>query len=518
LCRQTFIPALLKGRFSFRLLFFKFPSFHFSPMKKSLLTLGLLGMALGAFAQANPAGPWVAVNTTNVLTSANYLVDQIQTLSPTSAWALMSENATSSPSNTYARTTNATGTEFDFGAITGTTGFQAANIHAVTDLVAYAAQFGPSGGEVLRTTNGGVRWNKITNNTQFALPNGFTNWVYMFDADNGVAMGDPNPLPASGPGVFEIWRTSNGSAATPTWTRVSSSSIPAPLDADDYGLVRSYYALPGTNTIWFGTQHVIGTTNAPVRVFKSTDRGATWTAASTPLNGSISRIAFKDANVGIATTRDAALGVQLIRTTDGGATWTSVTPSGSGKFYGYDIDAVPGLGFFSSGSAVVSGPAATDFGVSFSPDGLRWVDEENAGRSYTAVDMISCGTNGYKGYLGGFTNATDGTGGFYQVPPSSCPIPRALPTRNAALQKSLSVTPNPSADGLFTVQLADGIKAGTVVTIVDAMGRLVMTRELSATAASSKSLHLDLSKEKAGVYVLKVVSTQGFATEKLVIQ
>ena len=91
-------------------------------------------------------------------------------------------------------------------------------------------------------------------------------------------------------------------------------------------------------------------------------------------------------------------------------------------------------------------------------------------------------------------------------------------TRSAELQSALSVYPNPSSNGVFQVSLNDGIKAGTVLTVFDVMGRVVMTRELNATAIGSKSVNLDLSNERSGVYTLRVSGASGFATSKLVVE
>ena len=504
-------------------------------MKKSLLTLGLLGLGFSAFAQIPTAGPWTAVNTVGVNSSPNYLVSQLVTISPTFCWAVMQENVAASPRNSIL-ITNANlpaGTQFDFNSIAGTTGYVAASISPVNTTTAFCAQYttaAPSSGEVIRTNNGGATWRRVTASTNFAAPSGFANWVHMFSATEGVAFGDPNPLPPSGPGVFEFIRTTNANVAAPTWTRITAN-IPAPLDADEYGLADCFTSLG--SSIWAGTNHVIGGVDAPARILRTIDRGLTWTAYTTPLLGSISAIAFKDQNNGIAF-RTNAIDADLIRTTDGGVTWTPVPlPAGrdtlAGKFYRFGIDAVPGVGFFSVGQAVAGSPARTNYGVSFSVDGITWKDVERGGaKRYAAVDFINCSTNPtssntYQGYLGGYTarataspSTPGGQGGIYQVSPAVCAVLSAK--RNSELQRSLTVSPNPSASGVFSVSLAAGIKAGTVLTVFDVMGRVVSTRVLNATAVDSKTITLDLSGQKTGVYTLRLSDAGGIATEKLVIE
>ncbi len=515
-------------------------------MKKSLLTLGLLGLSLGAFAQTTPlTGPWVPVNQANIQTPPSLGIAQIFTLSPTFCWALSYDGATAnSPRNTILTPSNATGTEFNYNSVAGSANLQAANISAISTTLAYCAQFlaaSPSNGEVIRTTNGGGTWRKITANANFAAPAGFANWVHMFNANEGIAMGDPNPLPATGPGVFEIIRTTNASASAtnpvagatvPTWTRLTAG-LPAPLDANEYGIAGAYEALG--NNLWFGTDHNDGAGNSlPSRIFRSTDRGITWAAANTPLSGQIPRLAFKDALNGIAchTTTTAS---ELIRTTDGGATWALVPlPAGrdtlNGKFYGTDIQSIPGQGFISVGRALPSGNLISNFGVSFSPDGLRWYDMEKGVRQYISAGLINCATapNSYtiQGYLGGFTARANadpnfpagGQRGMYQIPATTCARLPLSTVRSATLQSALSVYPNPSSNGVFQVSLNDGIKAGTLLTVFDVMGRVVMSRELNATAIGSKSVNLDLSNEQSGVYTLRVSGASGFATSKLVVE
>jgi hypothetical protein len=477
-------------------------------MKKTILSLGLLGLIGSAQAQ------WVNVNQNNVSTPPSYNILGIHTVSPTIAWGITEEAVTGATTNTFVRTSDATGTEFEFNAVSGATGFQTANIHGLTAQTAMAAQFGPTGGgEILRTVDGGNSWRKVSTNTQFAAPAGFNNWVYMFDANEGVSLGDPNG------GNFEILRTVNGGT---TWTRVPNGNIPQPVDADEYGLVRSYFALG--NTIWAGTSHNAGTTALPVRVLKSTDRGLTWTVSATcPLTGGVSRLAFTDPLNGIANA-----GTVLCKTVDGGANWTLVTPSNTatGRFYWFDIDAVPGTSNFISVGGVNSGAGNTDatfFGSSWSSDGVTWrdIDRGVVGQPtplYFSVDAIS-NVNAYAGGRTSSTTApTPGSGGLYRWGGAVLTPTRTLGNQNAALKSALSVYPNPSSNGVFKVAISAGMKAGATLTVVDALGRQVASQTLKATAIAAETVNLDLSKEKAGVYTLEVRTDAGVAQQKLVIE
>ncbi|GAA3959981.1 hypothetical protein GCM10022407_03750 [Hymenobacter antarcticus] len=480
--------------------------------------MGLLGYASSVNAQTTPnLGPWVLVNTVNPGSFApGYLVRDMKTVSPTVAWAVAEENTPAGVSNAFFVTNEATGTQFDFGAINAANGaqnFQTGNISpvgvagtpaAATTAVAATYPAG-AGGEILRTTNAGISWTKVTTASQFiGNLGGFCNFVHMFDALEGVSLGDPTN------GSFEILRTTDGGV---TWTRLPAASSPAPL-TDEYGLARSFFARG--NTIWAG----MGSSNDAnrVRIFKSTNRGLTWTASAvTTLLGSTSRLAFKDDLNGIAYNVKVVAGavseVNVIRTSDGGATWSPITPinTATGSFFRYDIDAVNGR-YYSVGVRYPNAtPAvAADFGTSSSTDGINWTNI-NTSQGFFAFDLIANGTTNAQGYAGAATDAT-GSGGIYKA------ASVITATKDAALQSTLSVYPNPSATGAFTVDLGSTLQAGAQLTVVDALGRQVKAQTLNATAIGSKKLNLDLSSEKSGVYTLQIRTAAGIATQKLVVE
>ncbi|UOQ51226.1 T9SS type A sorting domain-containing protein [Hymenobacter cellulosivorans] len=460
-------------------------------MKKILLPLAFLcGMGLSAQAQ------WVQQNTLNPETPPDFYSYYLHTVSDQVAWQLIREGVNGSAINTFSRTANG-GTSWQLGFMGGTADFQAGNIHGVDANTAYAAQWGPTGGEVVKTTNAGTTWTKITGANQYNASGSFANWVYFFDANNGVTLGDPTL------GSFEIYTTSNGGT---TWTRVPASNLPAPLDQFEYGLVGSYTALG--NTIWAGTTHVEADqeTGKPARILKSTDRGLTWTASNViPIfqgTGQINKIAMIDANNGVAHS-----GVALAYTTDGGATWQPRTFTGN--FFGGDITNVPGTNLIVSVGASVDSPTSlAQYGSSYSADnGATWVDIDR-NKQYTSVDFASRTA----GYAGGFTDA-NGAGGIYKASTTILGT-----SRNTELQNALSVYPNPSATGVFSLKLSSAIKAGTNVRVFDALGRQVLNQQLNATAIASQLATVDMSKEKAGLYTLEVRTENGVAQQKLVIE
>ena len=116
------------------------------------------------------------------------------------------------------------------------------------------------------------------------------------------------------------------------------------------------------------------------------------------------------------------------------------------------------------------------------------------------------------GYAGAGTDAM-GSGGIYKATNVI-----ALANRDASLQSVLSVHPNPSATGAFTVELGANLQAGAQLTVADALGRQVKSQTLNATVVGSKKFALDLSNEKSGVYTLQIRTAAGIATQKLVIE
>ncbi len=348
-----------------------------------------------------------------------------------------------------------------------------AGISATTALV--CTSNGSAGGRILKTTNGGTTWTVQTVTGQFTNSASFPNYIAFFNATEGVCAGDPVA------GRFEIYRTTDAGA---TWTAVTTANLPVAL-SNEFSVV-NHFATVG-NGFWFST--------TSGRVFGTTDKGATWTVGDTNLGTTnIPWVSFRDASNGLALTMTGA----LARTTNGGATWTSVAPSGT--IHGGGIDNVPGTNqYVSIGNDI-------DPGSSYSRDnGATWVVIENT-RNHGSVDFISS-TVGWSSAL----NASSGGLGAYKLSTAVLGT-----TQNVALQQGLSVYPNPSADGQFTVAMAQGRPTEAQVTVFDALGRSVYTRTVATAAAPTFTL--DLSRQALGIYTMQLRTEGGVAQQKLVIK
>lgn len=471
-------------------------------MKKTLLGISfLLGLGLQSYGQ----GVFTPQNSN---LAPEYLFDDMQVIDANTVWALAGKipAAAGDPLTdyTYARTTDA-GVTWRGGLVTATglSSFGIVNIVAGDATTAWAAVFpAVTGGTpaIIKTTNGGTTWTQQTT-AAFMGSDAFPNFVHFFDNNNGVCQGDPNVSGTSSVKFFEIYTTSNGGT---TWTRVPrTAAITTP--AGEYSVVNQYCTVG--NTIWFLTGYETGATSQ-VRVFRSLDRGVTWAAlGATPFLAQASGIAFTDANNGVVWK-----GAELASTTDGGATW-SPQPY-STPFRRAETHAIPNTNTLVSvgadGRAAGNGPfPLSDFGVSVSRDnGATWRSIDT-GTLYSTSNFLSSTV----GWAGGRTTAVTGGGAIGKYIGTSI-----LAGRNAELQKVLTVYPNPSTSGVFTVQLASGLKTGATVRVLDVVGRQVAAQTLNATAVAAKSTTVDLSSEQAGIYTLELRTEAGVAQQKLVVE
>jgi photosystem II stability/assembly factor-like uncharacterized protein len=276
-------------------------------------------------------------------------------------------------------------------------------VSAVSDRVAWTSG---SGSTVLRTTDGGVSWQKVSvtedrldfrdvdaidANTAYVLsigngpqsriyktndggqtwqlqfknqdPKAFLDAMTFWDATHGVAFGD------SVDHQFYILTTENGGAL---WSRVDPNSLPPALENE------GAFAASGTNIAVLGKTHAwIGTGAASnARVLRTTNGGRSWQIATTPLNSEgsagIFSIAFRDEKHGVVAggdyTKEKESNHNLAVTSDGGATWTLVSGlSGFRSAVAY----VPG-----SKTLVAVGPAGGDYS---NDDGKTWTSLEGPG-------------------------------------------------------------------------------------------------------------------------------------------
>ncbi len=264
-----------------------------------------------------------------------------------------------------ARTTNG-GATWTVDSIPGASSLDLRDIHALSATRAWAMAAGPAEqdqAQIFRTDDA-IHWTR-----QLALRDTgvFLDALAFWDDRHGIAMSDPLK------GRLFILVTDDGGA---TWTRVPTENAPPVLAGEAaFAASGTCLAIQGTSNVWIGTGG-----GAAARVFRSTDRGRTWSVSETPVRAGTSAsgifsIAFDDANHGVVVggdyTKPRGLAENVAITDDGGRTWrrpTGALPQG-----------------YMSGAAFVPGTS----GRSIVAVGLGGTAVSNdRGESWTMVDTL----------------------------------------------------------------------------------------------------------------------------------
>ena len=282
----------------------------------------------------------------------------ISAVSPMVAWA-------SGSGGTYARTTDS-GATWQSAVVPGAAQLDFRDVQAVDANTAYLLSIGPGEqSKIYKTTDGGHGWMlQFTNRNPKAFFDAFAFW----DARNGIAMSDPVD------GRFILIKTTDGGA---TWKELPRENSRPALEGDGgFAASGTCIAVQGKKNVWFGTGGA-----ATARVFRSTDGGETWKAATTPItagnaSSGIFSIAFKDARNGVVVggdyKKENETGNNVATTTDGGATWSlgkGPRPSGFRSAVAY-------LAGTRGPMLVAVGPSGSDYSLD---SGASWVSLGSTG-------------------------------------------------------------------------------------------------------------------------------------------
>jgi photosystem II stability/assembly factor-like uncharacterized protein len=268
-----------------------------------------------------------------------------------------------------------------------------------------------SNSEVLRTTNGGRRWQRsiiqaqiecdrcsnaadvafLNNQVGWAVINGLyttSSWVWKttdggvtwesMDVTNtggltGIAIVDANTLVAVNGKFDEIYRSTDGGH--------HFSLVPHTHVGGWFGNVRF---VPGTGVGWAVGEH---------KILKSVDGGATWTIQRANNEEYLIDVSFSDVNNGWAVG-----GVEL-HTTNGGQTWTKVNTGVQGSVSVWTVSpSVAWIGGYESIGRTTNG-------------GATWTVESPSQTDWYAVTALNGGT----GWVGGQDqNADDVPGSIWK--------------------------------------------------------------------------------------------------------
>lgn len=319
---------------------------------------------------------------------------------------------------------------------------------------------------IWKTTDGGTNWsNMIT--TQFT--GSFINFYHAFSADTGLAMGDPRN------GYFELQLTYDGGS---TWTRVSSSVIPAVLP-NEIGLNHSYSAIG--NSIWFTTNRA--------RCFRSTNKGQTWDVTE------VIPDALQDLGVCFSTEQKGALwnrnasSNQLYITSDGGLTLETISfPAG---YYIQDMSRVPGI----EGGFVVTA-YKTGMRVYFTPDLFNTLFiVQSSILSNGAVEFY----NETTGWLGGGESGNNEIYKYTGILTSTQEMTTDPP--------GLTIFPNPSATEALIKFSSNGFLRSPELRVFDMAGKVIYTCPVISSGGFTM---LNCSGFANGIYLVEVSSRNTF--------
>jgi photosystem II stability/assembly factor-like uncharacterized protein len=229
-------------------------------------------------------------------------------ISPAVVWA-------SGTRGRVAHTTDG-GATWTVDTIPGTTRLDFRDIAALTSTRAWAMSAGvaDSGQAQIFRTDDGIHWIRQLDTREHGV---FLDALAFWDERHGIAMSDPVG------GKLFLLATDDGGA---TWARIPAETSPDVLPGEAaFAASGTCLAIEGTSNVWIATGG-----GARARVFRSTDRGRTWTVADTPVRAGSSAsgifsVAFADAMHGVVVggdyTKPHGLSDNTAVSSDGGRSW-----------------------------------------------------------------------------------------------------------------------------------------------------------------------------------------------------
>lgn len=455
-------------------------------MKKQLATVILGIISLGAFSQASTI--WTPYGSD---LNTNWGIRYLSAVDSNTVWAIGFHGSANTSTNIFTKTGN--GTTFTAGTfLSDTNTFSASSIYALDSNIAFISVYdkagnGPSG-QILKTSNGGTNWANIASDSMFLRINNFPDFVYFWDANNGIAVGDPNGN-TNGSTIqkFEIWQTTNGGT---NWARVIDTLNPTP-QANEYGLSSSY-AVYG-HKVWFGT--------STGRVYSSSDSGK-WVVYPTGLYGGANGLAFRDSLHGLvwgfvnSTTQTTT----VLNTVNGGITWTALPAN---IYIGRaDFCIIRGTdGFMSIGLNQAASAYATS--VTYD-DGANWTILESSTSNTEKISRIQM-TDTLHGWSG--TPTTNSTNGMNKYTGHNLAGIEQFKVQNL----EFSMYPNPSSE-LLNIELLR-VNENTSLQITDMLGNTVKQMHINTQHAT-----FNISDMPKGMYMLKMQNGTSTQVQKLIIQ
>jgi subtilisin family serine protease/photosystem II stability/assembly factor-like uncharacterized protein len=339
--------------------------------------------------------------------------------------------------------------------VTGT--LAGVDLYCVYGLDADRAWVGTGDGRIFATADGGATWNV---QPYPGRQSPFINGIRMFSDGTGYAQGDP-PNDAQ----FVILKTADFGA---TWNHLASEPVGTSGEA---GWNNSFWWTDQLHG-WFGTNHN--------KVWRTTNGGESWSSASTGSTSSYG-VAFRDASTGYAIHENG----YVARTTDGGQSWGPVGSPTAETISA--VSAVPG-----SASAWFTTSTAS---YRTRNDGSAWVSETLFPfvGGLTHLSFADTGTGWVVTSNGEVLKYSSGT------PTGVGPqTPTTLPS-SVVLDQNYPNPFNGSARITYRV-LGSGLSSALVV-VYDILGRQIAVLAQGAHAAGEYAVEFDARNRASGVYV-----------------
>jgi photosystem II stability/assembly factor-like uncharacterized protein len=327
---------------------------------RQILLLAAVAVLLGV-SPAAAGRPGYAWHDTPTGTTAHFR--GLSAVSATTAWV----SGYTATDGVVLRTTNQGATWQDVSP-PGAAGLQFRDIEAFNADHAVVMSIGANPGDfrIYVTADGGQTWNLTFVNSE---PAAFYDCMTFFDKKRGLAVSDPPD------GLhFRVIATDDGGMS---W-HITGSQMPDVLPGE-FAFAASGQCLTSDHghRAWLGTG---GASQA--RVFRSDDRGESWTVAATPIlsgpSAGIFALAFNGQQRGLAVGGDFTLPTaspdNFARTRDGGLSW-SLLPGAPAEYRS-------GAAWVDGHTAIAVGPSGSDVSTN---SGTTWQRFDDG-----SLDTVDC--------------------------------------------------------------------------------------------------------------------------------
>ncbi len=423
----------------------------------------------------------------------NSYMPQIKVPCFNTVWARVNFDSLYYDSKVFVRTADG-GKTWRFDSIPSPAGYALGSLSAIDGNTCYASMYDGSdgqGGGIYKTTNGGAAWKHLEPG-KLLDDNSFADFVYFFDAKNGLAVGDNDGTDTS---TLQIYTTCDEGK---TWQRVPKQNIPPTLGYA-YSFNFNVYTV-FKNRIWFRANDSYGNSY----IYRSDDLGHHWQLSPYTLATPIFDFAFTDKLNGLGISFDFGVGPHEVETHDGGITWAD--KSFTGYPMGGFITVIPGTHTFVSTLPYGLTPVT---GSSYSNDyGATWkLIDSGVNASHSAVAYL----NPLIGWTGRAESA-DPNGGMFKWKINFLCDGFDENISNTNILKTdlgneniIKLYPNPAKDIIRVEGLNPAIK--TTLLLFNISGKLI--QQSCVTEASHT---FNLPKLTAGNYYIKIESGNNTTT------